>query len=247
MALGLATAELLEREQELAGLRGALAEAEAGRGGLSLVYGEAGVGKTALLRHFRDDVGDAATFLWGSCAALFTPRPLGPIVEIAHTAGGELAAALKLGATPYEVELALERRMGTRRPSVVVLEDMHLADEATLDVLRLLGPRVPGLGALLIVSYREDAVGRWHPLRPVLGEIAIAAPIRRLRLAPLSSEAVARMASARGAAVGPDLHLKTGGNPLYVAEVLAAGGAEIPESVRDVVLGRAARESPAAR
>ena len=131
-------------------------------------------------------------------------------------------------------------------PAIVVLEDVHLADEATLDVLRLLGGRAASVPALVVATYRDDALDRWHPLRLVLGEIAGGAPPVRIRLQRLSSEAVAEMA-AEDRMLSEELYLKTAGNPFFVAEALASGEGQIPETVRDAVLGRAARLSADAR
>src|SRR5437879_369803 len=114
---------------------------DSSRGRVVLIGGEAGVGKTALLRRFCDDVPGGARILWGACDALFTPRPLGPLRDIAESAGGELAALVEAGARPYEVAAALMRELRSRSPTLLVLEDVHGADEATLDVLRLLARR----------------------------------------------------------------------------------------------------------
>ena len=238
--------ELLEREQALATLAEALAADGASSGGrLVLVGGEAGVGKTALLRRFGDAHGRPARLLWGACDALFTPCPLGPFLEIAEIVGGELQAVIAGGAMPHEVASALARELAREASTVLVLEDVHWADEATLDVLRLLGRRVRSLPAVLLVSYRDTELGRSHPLRQVLGELESGPSVRRLKLASLSAEAVGVLAEPHGVD-GTALYRHTGGNPFFVTEVLAADE-EIPETVRDAVLARAARLTPAAR
>jgi len=240
-------AELLERSDQLSTLARLFSVVvEIGRGRMVLVSGEAGIGKTSLVRWFCDQVGDSARVLWGACDVLFTPRPLGPLVDVAGLVGGDLADAVEGGAVPYEVALAVGRALEQRAPSILVLEDVHAADEATLDVLRLLARRIDDLPALVIATYRDVGLDRWHPLRVVLGEIAAVSEINRLRLSPLSREAVARLAAPQHAAAD-DLHRKTGGNPFFVTEALAAADEEIPATVRDAVLGRAARLSPGAR
>src|SRR3954452_16231296 len=236
---------LVARSEHLAALGELLSAARDGRGQVALVYGEAGIGKTALLRRFCDDAQESTRVLWGQCDALFTPRPLGPLVDIARSAGGDLPDVVAAGVTPYEGAVALERGLAAG-PSIVVLDDMHLADEATLDVLRLLGRRAPELRALIVVTSRDDGFDRWHPLRMVLGEVAAAAPVARLRLPRLPPDAVAVMA-AEHRLVDASLYRKTGGNPFFVTQVLGSGEEDIPETVRDVVLGRAARLSPPAR
>jgi DNA-binding CsgD family transcriptional regulator len=211
-----------------------------------LVSGEAGIGKTSLLRAFCDQATGSHQILWGGCDALFTPRPLGALLDIAETAGGDLADAVQRGAVPYEVAAAVGRLLEQRPPTVLVLEDVHAADEATLDVLRLLARRVDAIPALVIASYRDVGLDRWHPLRIVLGEIAAISRVDRLRLPPLSLDAVGHLAALRGAAA-EELYLKTSGNPFFVTEALAAADEEIPATVRDAVLGRAARLGAGAR
>src|SRR5919197_166502 len=160
--------ELLERSDELAALDESLAAIRSGRGGrLVLVGGEAGIGKTALVRAFceRSDL----RVLWGACDALHTPRPLGPLLDLADQAGGELAALAEEGTSPASLVAALTKEL-RRRPAIVVLEDLHWSDEATLDVLRLLVRRIEGLHALVLATYRDE-LERDHGLRIVLGEV----------------------------------------------------------------------------
>src|SRR5215470_13848367 len=160
--------DLLEREAQLTALRGLLGDVAGGSGRLALVYGEAGIGKTALVRRFCADSTAHARVLWGTCDALLAPRPFAPLLEISRDLGGALAAEIDHDAKPYDVAVAFERELERRGPTIVVLDDMHLADEATLDVLRLLGRRVAAVPVLLVISHRDDVVDRFHPLRVVL-------------------------------------------------------------------------------
>jgi DNA-binding CsgD family transcriptional regulator/tetratricopeptide (TPR) repeat protein len=241
------SSELLERTHELSTLGECLEMVKSSsRGRVVLVAGEAGVGKTVLLRRFFDECRGGARLLWGACDALFTPRPLGPFLDIAESTGGELGELVETGARPHEVMAALMRELRTRTPTVLVLEDVHSADEATLDVLRLLAHRVEAVPALVLASYRDEELNRTHPLRVVLGELTMGEVISRMKLAPLSAAAVAKLAEPIGVDAD-ELYRKTSGNPFFVTEVLAAGADEIPDTVRDAVLARAARLSPAAR
>ena len=241
-----APSDLIERGDELSVL-GESVEAvrSSSRGRLVFVAGEAGVGKTALLTRFCEDHADGARVLWGACDALFTPRPLGPFLDIAESTGGELAQAVESGAGTFDLAAALMSELRRRSPTILVLEDVHWADDATLDLLRLLARRVKSLPVALLVSYRQTELSRFHPLRQVLGEFGSAPSSVRLKLAPLSPAAVARLAEEHGVD-GAALHERTGGNPFFVTEVLAAPE-EIPETVRDAVLARTARLTPAAQ
>jgi DNA-binding CsgD family transcriptional regulator len=240
------SSELLERSRELAALDEWLTTVVSGsHGRLVLVAGEAGVGKTALLRRFREQRDDGPRFLWGACDPLFTPRPLGPLLDFAELTGGEMEELVATGARPYEVVAALIDQL-RGRATVLVLEDLHWADEATLDVLRLLTRRLATVPALVLATYRDDELDRAHPLRTVLGELARSEAISRLSLAPLSPAAVAELAEPHG--LDPDeLFRTTAGNPFFLTEVLATGGGEIPPTVRDAVLARVAGLSPTAR
>jgi DNA-binding CsgD family transcriptional regulator/tetratricopeptide (TPR) repeat protein len=237
---------LLERADELAALDRSLTKALDGLGSFVLVSGEAGIGKTALVRAFCDARRGAARVLWGVCDPLFTPRPLGPLLDVAEVVGGELAELVHAGAGPHDVTMALRRELGRRRPTIVVIDDVQWADEATLDVLRLLASRLEGVPAAVIVIYRDDELDRWHPLRILVGEIGAGQAITRVRLPPFSLQAVTSLAARHGASPA-ELYGKTRGNPFFVTEVLAAGNTGVPPTVRDAVLARAARLSPAAR
>ena len=235
---------LLERDDVLAELLEAYDGAVARSGRLVLVAGEAGIGKTALVRRLCDELPGSASPLRGGCDPLLTPRPLGPFLELAVSAPPRLAEAIRAGGGAHDVATAL---LGADdgAPLIVVVEDVHWADEATLDVLRVLGRRIGDAEALVIATYRDDELGRSHPLRLVLGELATAAAVTRIRVEPLSPGAVGQLAEGYPIDAGA-LHRLTGGNAFYVTEVLAAGGTSIPETVRDVVLARVAQlSSPA--
>jgi DNA-binding CsgD family transcriptional regulator len=235
---------LLERGGALSALDQALAHALAGSGRVALVSGEAGIGKTSVVRSFTRQAKQSARTLWGACDALFTPRPLGPFLDIAREAGSSTLTSL-VGERDRSAFLAeLLDELGSRR-TVAVVEDAHWADEASLDALKYLARRIEDHTCLLLVTYRDDEVGPQHPLRSVLGAIPPAITTR-IALHPLSDGAVEELAVA--ADRDPSgLHALTGGNPFYVTEVLAAGGEGIPTTVRDAVLARALGLSTDAR
>ena len=228
---------LLERDDALDTLREAYASSRSGTGRLVLVAGEAGIGKTAVARAFSAEIADARV-LWGACDALFTPRPLGPFLDLAAEANGRLGAALEGGGGPYEVVAAL-LEAASDRPTVVILEDVHWADEATLDALRLLARKVERAPLLVVVTYRDDGLDRDHPLRIVLGELATRPSVDRAPVVGLSARAVAELVAERELDA-TELHRQTNGNPFFVTEVLASRNGPIPATVRDAVLARAA-------
>ena len=233
---------LLERVEQLAALESAWAAVTSEqRGRIVVIGGEAGAGKTTLVRTFGATIRGTAAVLVGAGDALHTARPLGPFHDIAAT-GGPLGHAIEQGARPYEVASALLTELDGQLPAVVVLEDMHWADEASLDVLRLLARRLDAQPLLVIVTYRDEEVGTTHSLRLLLGELP--ASLSRLRVPPLSAAAVAELARPHGVD-SAELYAKTSGNAFFVTEVLAASGHQIPESVRDAVLARVARLGPA--
>lgn len=233
-------ASLLERSDHLASLEEALAAVRrTGSGRLITVAGEAGVGKTMLLSRFCDLHASDARTLWGTCDALHTPRPLGLFEDIARSTHGRLEASLEGSAKPHQVADALMDELSTHSPTILVLDDLHWADEATLDVLRLVGRRAASVPALIVAAHRSDQLGRFHPLRVALGELRVSVA-NRLRLEPLSLAGVAKLAEAHS--VEPhDLHQTTGGNPFFVTEVLAGEGRGIPNSISDAVLARTVR------
>jgi class 3 adenylate cyclase/tetratricopeptide (TPR) repeat protein len=237
---------LLERDAAMSALAESLEDlGRTGRGRLVSVTGEAGVGKTSLLRRFCADRRDVGRVLWGACDPLFTPRSLGPLVDVADATGGELLHVVDEGAKPQAVAAALIRELAVRGPTVLVLEDLHWADEATLDVIALLGRKIETVPSLAVLTYRDDELDRRHPLRIVLGAFARARALRRVDLTPLSRDALARLAEPHGIDAD-ELYRTTGGNPFFATEALAAGDAEVPATVREAVLARAASLSPQA-
>ena len=228
---------LLEREQVLRRIGDLLEEATAGRGRLVALGGEAGVGKSTVVRAAVAAARERVPVSVGHCDNVAAPAALGPVLEALPDVG-DLVERHEDRATLYR---RLHERLG-REPALLVIEDVHWADEATLDLLRHLGRRIEALPLLLLVTFRDDEVGRGHPLAVVLGDLATTAGTVRLTVPPLSPDAVRRLADEAASPLDPgELHERTGGNAFYVTEVLAAGGGTVPATVRDAVLARTSR------
>jgi DNA-binding CsgD family transcriptional regulator len=227
--------ELVERQAPLAELRALFADAVRGRGAMALVGAEAGLGKTSLARAFCAGLPVRFPVLWGECDALVTPRPLGPVRDMA--AAGHLPTALVEGDGPrHQLFSAVLDLLAS--PSVMVIEDLHWADDSTLDLVRFVGRRMRSTRSLVVVTFRDESPS--GPLRSVLGDLAAAGSAHRLRLEPLSVAGVAALVADAPLDPAP-LHALTAGNPFYVTEVANAPAWTVPPTVVDAVLARAAR------
>ena len=235
---------LVERDDELTVLlRTAHAVTRTGRGAVVLVTGEAGSGKSSVTRAFLDRVEGQLLVAAGGCDDLLAPRGLAPFRDMAE-ALPDLARALSAEGHPDDVFPALLRFVAAR-PTVLVVEDVHWADDVTLDAIRYLSRRIAGVPAILLLTFRPEDVGATHPLRGILGGLG-SSSVRRLELAPLSVDAVRRLGGVDDGEAA-EIHRVTHGNPFFVTEVLDAGVDAIPPTVRDAVLARVGRLPPAAR
>jgi DNA-binding CsgD family transcriptional regulator/tetratricopeptide (TPR) repeat protein len=236
--------ELLERDGALTALTEARGDAARGHGRVVVITGEAGIGKTSLVARFLRDLEGDARVLLGTCDDLSIPRPLGPFRDLVGHVSPALGDALDGGAPPYEVHARLIAELERPpAPTVLVLEDVHWADEATLDAITVLGRRIAKLPALLVLTLRAGEAPPAHPLHATVGSIRADHSVV-LELAPLSERAVASLCGADSG----EVYALSGGNPFYVTELLASRSVdELPPSVTNAVLGRAARLDPASR
>jgi DNA-binding CsgD family transcriptional regulator/tetratricopeptide (TPR) repeat protein len=236
---------LLERETQLAALGEFFGEAAGGAGRFVWVSGEAGAGKSTLVDAFVESCTATARVRVGANDPFTTARPLGALLDMVEPDSPIRAAVAKQA--PHEAfALLLQELANSDAPTVLVFEDAHWADEATCDLLRYLARRTARLRVLVLVTYRDDQVGPTHPLRLVLGDIAALGGNRRVHVPRLSRHAVAALAASGGLDAN-QVYVLTGGNAFFVSEIVAARATEVPGSVSDAVLARAARLTPAAR
>jgi DNA-binding CsgD family transcriptional regulator/tetratricopeptide (TPR) repeat protein len=156
-----------------------------------------------------------------------------------------LASAITGGGRVHAALPALLDEL-TVRPSMVIIEDAHWADKASLDLIALLGRRMAQTASLLVVTFRDDELAVDDPLRQVLAALVGHNAVERIRLQPLSLEGVARLLG-QNRQEAQQMYQRTGGNPFFIIEVMAEPGATLPASVADAVLGRVARLEPQAR
>ena len=238
--------ELLEREEFLQQLDEKLARARTGAGKAVFISGEAGIGKSALIGAFFARVPSGTVVARGFCEALSTPRALGPVLEILSRLGLKSPSEIE---PSYSREAAFNEALARLRvaeqETIVVLEDLHWADEASLDFVRFLGRRIGQTRALLLTTHREDEAGSRHPLRRMLGDLG-GEHVTRMRLPPLSPAAVNALAL-RKDRDGAHLYALTGGNAFLVTELLSSPGEEVPATVQDSLIARLARCVPAAQ
>jgi len=235
---------LLGRDLELELMAGVLGGVQSSGGKVVLVRGEAGIGKSSLVRGFAAGHGDEAHVYVGSCDDLLIPQPLGPFWDIARREPS-LGEPLGNGDRPGVLEAILHLLSGSLRPSIMVIEDTHWADEATLDAIKYIGRRIAQTSAMLLLTYRVGEVDYEHPLRGVMADLPPDSVVR-VQLGGLSLSAVSTIIGA--ATLDPEEVLAaTNGNPFLVTEMASAGGQALPSSVQESVMARVQKLSPAAR
>jgi DNA-binding CsgD family transcriptional regulator len=238
-----AVGELLEREVPLRSLSAALDAAEHGSGTVAVVSGEPGIGKSALVGCFATQVRHRARVLVGICDDLHTPRPLGPIRDIAEQLDQPDERRSQDPLAPGEVaSWLLHEVRDASTPSVLVVEDLHWADQATVDVLTVLGRRAAELPLVLVLTLRPGELDAHDPLRGTIDAMRRSTTLH-LELAPLSRAAVAHLAGDQAERI----HALSRGNPFFVTELLAHGHDPPPPSLANAVLGRITRFEPATR
>lgn len=227
---------LTEREHELKEIAARAESARSGNGGFLLVCGESGAGKTSFVEAFVESWPNQERVLWGACDPLSTPRPLGPIYDIADQFGTATRTLLRDSELPYEIFSAVFDELKST-PSVLVIDDLHWADQGTVDLLRFVLRRIRRTSSLVVGMLRDDEIGAAHAMRSLLGDVARASHATSLPVPPLSLDAVTDLIGDRSVEPGW-LHRVTGGNAFFVCEMLDHSGDALPTTVRDAILAR---------
>lgn len=285
LALPEPPAGFVGRDRELTVLRAVLAEALAGRGSLVLIGGEAGVGKTTLAEAVcREAVSRGAVVLTGRCYDLSETPPYGPWRELFARAPRAALPLLPPAILPRRITGDVSASQATIvdgvcdylaaltacQPLVLLLDDLHWSDPASIDLLRLVGRRVAGAPLLFIVSYRADEVTRGHALHAIAPLLLRESRARQLALRPLDEAAIDALVAARYPLGEADhgrlvryLAGRTEGNALFLGEVLRTiedegtlqfvsgswaledlAATPVPPLLRQVIAGRVARLAP---
>jgi len=235
---------LLDRDVELALLDRLVDDLETSGGRVVLVRGEAAIGKSTLISAFLDAARSRAEVHIGGCDDLLIPQPLGPFWDMARSEP-TLAVPLANGDRAGVLEVVLDLLTRSLRPTLIALEDIQWADEATLDAIKYLGRRITGTNGLLLLTYRDGDVDHDHPLRAVIGDIP-PGNVVRIPLDGLSLASVTALVA--GSGLDPDEVMNaTDGNPFLVIEMASAGGKELLPSLEDSVMARVLRLSPGAQ
>lgn len=228
---------LVERAPNLDHLQSLLREAADGNGRVVLLEGEAGAGKSALATAFARAVPEGTRVLSGACENFGTAEPLGPWRDIAREARWTLTRVSGGNWISLFSEV-LDRLTAEHQPTLLVIEDIHWADDATLNLIRYIGRRIRNTCLLSVLTARNDDTPGQTRLRRLLADIPPAHWLR-IDVPPLSKSAVLELAQ-RAGLDGEAIFSATGGNAYFVSELVdAAIRDRLPTTIRDAVLARA--------
>ncbi|WP_181034314.1 helix-turn-helix transcriptional regulator [Arthrobacter sp. GMC3] len=269
-----ASTHMIGRDAEMQALLASFADASDGKPQAVVIGGEAGLGKTRLLGEFLAKISGQARIITGQCVDLGTLAPpyapitgvlrslatqigLETVMDFAGPGRDALALLLPEGATAadgapagnrvLEAVTTVLERASADQPTVVVVEDLHWADDATLAVLRLILRAFGGGRFLLALTYRSDDVHRGHPLRVFLADIERGRYAKNIWLNRLTKDQVrTQVESITGQAAGYDLienvFARSEGIPFFVEELLGLGdcdaASELPATLTDLLLAR---------
>ena len=280
MSIRVSSSRLIGRAAELAALEAALADACIEQPSVAFVAGESGVGKTRLLAELERIARERDVLvLTGDCVDLGESElPYVPLVSalrpLARSGDEALTDSVRAAVAPllpgssadppppgidqarlFEGLLSLLDALGRERPVLLVIEDLHWADRSTRAALTFLAHSLTNERVLVVGTYRPDELHRRHPLRSLLAELERDPRTRRVALEPLTHDELADqlediLGEAPTAELLQRLWKRSGGNPLFSEELLAAGvdglGAA-PDTLRDALMLRVERLSDPAQ
>jgi DNA-binding CsgD family transcriptional regulator len=227
--------ELIERDDFLALLRNRFKKIASEEGHCFFIMGEAGIGKTSLVKTFLKEVENDSVEYVGACDSLFTPRPLAPLYDLALQIKEDWVNNIHSISSRTELFTKFVQELTYKvKPVVLVFEDIHWADEATLDFVKFFARRISRTKCMFILTYRDDEINQQHPLRNVLGDLS-PDTFTRIGLTPLSRQAVSKMADEKGYDA-EEVYNISGGNPFYVTEILASYSPGVPDNIKDAIL-----------
>ena len=227
--------ELIERSDFLDILQSHFGNIDEKGGHCIFISGEAGMGKTSLIKAFCKKIKGNANICLGTCDSLFTPRPLAPLYDILLQFKNMVQESNRENSDHTSFFARIFQKLKNEKGiSLVVFEDIHWADEATLDFIKFLARRISQLQCLFVLTYRDNEIHLNRPLRNVFGQLPVDC-FTRLQLTPLSKQAVEKIALEKGYK-GEDIYTISGGIPFYVTELLASYNPGIPDSIKDSIL-----------
>lgn len=227
---------LVERETQIDALASAVHEStHSGR--VVLISGEAGFGKTSLVAAVSEGLDHRFTVLRSACEPVGIPAPFAPLFDFLDALPDELRADIRSGERRPAVYAGMLDLIKNEHV-VLVLEDMHWADEATMGLTRYLGRRIEATNSTLIVTYRSEEVGPTHPLRLVIADLGRGAT--RIDLIPLTLAGVEEMT--RGVDMNArEVHEVTMGNPFFVEEIIRHPDHVLPPTIENAILANTAQ------
>src|SRR5204863_4551384 len=223
--------EFIEREDFLTTMNRRFKEIATEEGHCFFIMGEPGIGKTSLVKVFLNQVEDISTQYVCACDSLFTPRPLAPLYDLALQLKVDWSD--KIDSIFSRAELFtrfLEELTRKNTPIILVFEDIHWADEATLDFIKFLARRISRIKCLFVLTCRDEEIHQHSPKRNLFGDLP-PDTFTRVELTPLSRQAVQKLADEKGYN-GEDVYTISGGNPFYVSEMLASYSPGVPSNVK---------------
>lgn len=227
--------KLIEREDSLSKLKKGFDQAKTGRGHCFFVLGESGIGKSVLIKEFLTSIDGECESYIGACDSFFTPRPLAPVIDLAMQLNTGWKESIDFSASRIELFTYFVNALNQKKKTVVIVfEDIHWADEATIDFIKFLSRRITRSGCMFILTCKNNEPAGSQLLTHLLSEIP-SDTFTRIDLQLLTQEAVNLLANEKGYN-GENIFTLTNGNPFFVNEILESYSPGIPVNVKDAVL-----------